>query len=131
MRLPVLIVLSTFMACSGSVSAETVFRCTENGKTIFTESATGPACRPLDIRADPADSEDVARRQQESQEWNRRREEIVQQGLARDAMVEAQRRRAEITGLGRGETRSSGYSEFSGRRSHDYRRRARTATPFP
>jgi hypothetical protein len=100
-----------------------VFRCTENGKTLFLEQPTGPNCQPMDIHVAPAGTDDIARKQQELQEWNRRREEQVQQGLARDAAITSQRRNAELSALGRGEARAD---EGGGKRSSGSRRSGRS-----
>lgn len=128
MKLTALVVLSALSAVSGSTGAETVFRCTENGKTKFTGKATGNACQPLDIKAVQPNSGDLSRRQQELEEWNRQREERVQQSIAQEAATEAQRRRAQLADVSRGEPRLSRHSNEISLR---HRRRARGEADRP
>jgi hypothetical protein len=120
MKQSAFIVLSVLAVLPVAAGAQSVFRCAENGKTTFTSNPTGPSCQPLDIRADdPPVTEDLARKQRELEEWNQRREEEVQQSLARESAAETQRRKGELAALGRGEARSDGYR---GRRHYGSRR---------
>lgn len=96
--------------------AATVFRCEDKGRTIFSETATGPACRSLDVDTYPPEPADVERQQQELQEWNRERAAEVRRSLNRESAAEAQRRQDELKALGT-EQPPAGNKGHHGRRS--------------
>jgi hypothetical protein len=80
-------------------AAETVFRCDENGKTIFTQNPSGASCQPLELKVIEPDPEEAARQRRESELWNEERERLVQQSRDREAKAAAQKRQAELKAL--------------------------------
>ncbi len=98
-------ILLAALAAPPPAAAETVFRCTENGKTTFTEIAHGPACQPMDLKVIEADPREATRQNRETRLWNEQRESQVQRMLDRESSTETQRRKSELEALSTGRGR--------------------------
>ncbi len=83
-------------APANSGRAETVYKCGDNGKTVFTGTPTGPSCQPMGLQVIEADPQEAARQRRETELWNERRTEQVRQSLAREARTEQRKRKAEL-----------------------------------
>ncbi|MFN5744724.1 MAG: hypothetical protein ACK443_01320 [Methylococcaceae bacterium] len=59
---------------TGPIRAETVFRCIDNGRTAFTERASGPNCEALNLRAPQPNPDDAARQKEALRQWSEDRE---------------------------------------------------------
>jgi hypothetical protein len=96
-----LIITLALLAQADIAPAGSVFRCIENGKTTFSETATGPACQPLAIKeAPPPDPKAVARQQRELEEWSRQRDFEVQNIQRREAIARSEELKARLQALG-------------------------------
>jgi len=95
------VLLCVFAALHQAVNAGGVFRCEENGKTIFTEQATGASCQPMELKVIEPDSQEADRQRLETELWKERREMEAQRSLDRDARARQSLRAAEIEAVSR------------------------------
>ncbi|MGZ8248111.1 hypothetical protein [Methylomagnum sp.] len=117
MRPSLCIATLAMLALSHTADAGSVFRCVENGKTSFSETATGPTCQPLNIKDNPpTHPRDLARQQQTLEEWSRQRDFEVQNILRREAIARSEELKARLKALGPAPARAE---------AHASRRRAR------
>jgi hypothetical protein len=124
MRAALFILLSSLAAIPSIGSAETVFRCTENGKTTFTAKPTGPSCQPRDLKVIEPEPQEAARQRQELENWKAREADETRRIMEREARTEAQRRKAELDALGPARTQTgTAYPRQSARGHYRYQGR--------
>ena len=124
MKIPPALVLALLAVTVPAIGAETVYRCDDNGRTTFTETASGPSCRPLTLKEHRPDPREVELQRRDLEDWNRRREAEVRQSLERESAAETQRRKAELAALGSGQARTG----HTAHKSRGSRRRAGDGT---
>lgn len=120
MKALISILASVILLILPAARADTVYRCVQNGKLLFTDEPAGSSCEPLHLQVPQPNPEDLARWQEkkrqraeqerlEQDEAERRQLLQAQVDAARAAarQAEAQRRLAERQA---GETRRQGYS---------------------
>jgi hypothetical protein len=106
MKTTTFVLLSALATIPLTSSAETVFRCTENGKTAFTANPAGPSCQPLDLKTIEPDPQEAARQRQELEQWKARETSEARRIIERETKAEAQRRKAEPDALGTARTQT-------------------------
>ncbi|SMF94448.1 hypothetical protein SAMN02949497_1764 [Methylomagnum ishizawai] len=85
-----------FVMVPALAGADTIYKCEDNGKAVFTATPTGPSCQPMGLKVIEADPKEAARLRRETELWNEQRREMVQDSLAREAKATQQRRKAEL-----------------------------------
>jgi hypothetical protein len=103
-------------------TAEGVFRCVENGRTVFSQSATNPSCQAIELRSEQPDPESASRQRLELEQWRQRRDLEVQRIRDRETAAEAERRREQLRALGP----SAREARITARRQARAQRRANT-----
>lgn len=69
-----LTVIGLVMLQAGLARAETVYRCIDNGRTAFTERASGPNCEALNLHTPQPNADDAARQKKALRQWSEDRE---------------------------------------------------------
>ncbi len=125
------LLVSTVIPCAAG--AEAVFRCLENGRMVFTDTATGLSCQRLDLKVYQPDSGEITRQQDQLDAWKDRRDEEVSRILDREAAARTQRQQVESRALGRSRVRdemSSGHPP-SRRNRHQAGHGTKAPSPEP
>lgn len=86
--------LSAVLAVPLTVGADSVFRCTENGRTVFTDKPDGASCNSVEIEIRQPDPEEIARMQREKEQAAERNQAEREQEH-REQLLRAQQAEAE------------------------------------
>lgn len=100
LQLPLALVPCLTLLVPAAVPGATIYRCVEGGRTVYAPSPRGGHCETRELADAPTDRQELERRRQEREDWNRRRETAVQGILEREHSAESQRREAALRALG-------------------------------
>jgi hypothetical protein len=127
---PALATLLAALLASPPGAADPVFRCLENGKTVYSAKPGGASCQSMDLKVIEADPREAARQRRETELWNEERTRAVQQSLAQEAKAEAQRRRTEVEAVARQGAAREGASRRRASSARDPSRNELAPTPI-
>jgi len=83
------ILFSALAAVPVAVHADPVYRCVQNGVTVFTDDPTGPSCTRMDLQVYQPSPEELARIEQQKR-LQAEQERAAQAQAAKDRLYQAQ-----------------------------------------